>query len=127
MYITNIENLDFNYREKLDANFWDGWIGPGEFDMWYLNKVFNYKNKKKYLLLMDDISSNNMDNISGILVYYKFKFINLYKILLLAKKKHYDKKGVGKLFITYILNNFHKTKFILVDDSGIPNYYDKLY
>ena len=50
----------------------------------------------------------------------------MYKIILIAKREKSDIKGVGKKFVRFLQRRISRSILILVDDSGIPDYYTEL-
>lgn len=121
MKIINIKKYCKNYKAIYNADFWNKFIGDKEFCIEFLNKTFSYK-RQQYFLLIDEM----YNNIEAILVYEKIPKKSIYKIILLAKHKNCIIKGVGKKFIRFLKQNIPRSILILIDDSGIPNYYEKL-
>jgi len=96
-----------------EIEYWDNWIGSGEFDMEYLEKQFTTKHKK--LFLYSD------SHIEGFLIYKKV--FGIYLITLMAKRKNSAVKKIGKQFLDHFKTG---NTLLLADDSDIPNYYSNL-
>lgn len=121
-----IQTIDKYFKNSSpDSDYWDKFIGIGKFDFEYLREQFDpshpkFNKKNQYLLILFN------QQLIGITIYRKIKYITIYKINLLAKKEHCQYKGVGKFVFNYLETELQKGCLILIDDSGIPNYYSKL-
>ena len=118
MKIINIKKI-INYKTDCDKNFWKYWIGEQHFCDEFLEKTF-YNNNYNYLVMF------NKDEITGIFVYEKVNNTNIYKVILIAKQDCSKYKKIGKRFIKYMELKHKNHILILLDDSHIDNYYEKL-
>ena len=118
MKIINIKKI-INYKTDCDKNFWKYWIGEEHFCDEFLEKTF-YNNNYNYLVMF------NKDEITGIFVYEKVNNTNIYKVILIAKQDSSKYKKIGKRFIKYMELKHKNHILILLDDSRIDNYYEKL-
>ena len=118
MKIINIKKI-INYKTDCDKNFWKYWIGEQHFCDEFLEKTF-YSNNYNYLVMF------NKDEITGIFVYEKVNNTNIYKVILIAKQDCSKYKKIGKRFIKYMELKHKNHILILLDDSRIDNYYEKL-
>lgn len=123
MEIRKIE--DYFNDQPTNTEYWNQFIGDGEFDYDYLQEQFESSHPKfnknnQYLVII----FNN--ELIGITVYRKLSFIPIYKICLLAKKKNCQQSGIGRFVFNYLESTLGRGYFILVDDSRIPHYYSKL-
>tara|TARA_Y100001980_G_C14528682_1_gene304409 strand:- start:479 stop:970 length:492 start_codon:yes stop_codon:yes gene_type:complete len=130
MFIVKLEHfINEKNKDILKSNFWDKWIGKNEFSNSYLSELLEHDKNLNFtyswLLLCKDLSYKR-NSIVGIMVYKKFKYTNIYEISLLAKKKNSKYKNIGKKFTRYLKKYFNNKIIILIDDSEIPNYYEKL-
>ena len=116
---TYAKNQD--YQKIYNADYWNRFLGDDEFYMEFLKSTFSFNRRQHYLLLI-----NSKDSIEGIIVYEKIPYLRIYKILLVAKRPQSKIKGIGKKFFDLLEKRLHKSIFILIDDSGIPDYYRKL-
>ena len=96
-----------------------------QFDYDYLEEQFDTSHSKfnknnQYLLIIFN------KELIGVTVYRKLTLVPVYKICLLAKKKDCQQSGIGRFVFDYLESKLKRGYFILVDDSGIPNYYSKL-
>ena len=112
-----IVNSSDAYNTKT-IEYWDKWIGEGDMDYDFLKKHFQANH---HVLILE----NTDKSIEGILLYNTVQCSNIYRIFLIAKPWYSIEKGIGKMFIDYFQEHF-QGKFILSDDSQIPNYYEKL-
>ena len=122
MKIVNLKKYDNDYKNIYSYKFWNLFIGDGEFCQEFLKKTFSFERQQYFLLLDED----NKNQIEGILVYEKIPQKSIYKIILIAKRENSDIKGVGKKFVRFLQRRISRSILILVDDSGIPDYYSKL-
>ena len=117
-----IQTIDEYFKDSVpNTNYWEDFIGLGKFDFEYLREQFDpshpkFNKKNQYLLILVN------QQLIGITIYRKIKYIPIYKINLLAKKEHCQYTGVGKFVFNYLETNLQKGCLILIDDSGIPNY-----
>jgi len=121
MKIINIKNIIniTNFKTLYDKTFWKNWIGQQHFCDEFLEKTFYNKNYN-YLIML------NKDEIIGIFVYEKVLNTNIYKIILIAKQDSSKYKKIGKQFIRFMELKYKNNILILIDDSWIENYYEKL-
>ena len=110
--------------QYFDANFWHTFIGYNKIELDYLQEIFSifhhkFNTRNEYLLLFKS------QELVGIVVYSKLPF-NSFKIMLVAKNKNCTHKGVGQLLFDFLEKHLICGTFLLVDDSGIPDYYHKL-
>ena len=122
MKIVNLKKYDSDYKNIYSYKYWNLFIGAGEFCQEFLKKTFSFERQQYFLLLDED----NNNQIEGILVYEKIPQKSIYKIILIAKRENSDIKGVGKKFVRFLQRRISRSILILVDDSGIPDYYTKL-
>tara|TARA_B100000902_G_scaffold399984_1_gene474242 strand:- start:3918 stop:4361 length:444 start_codon:yes stop_codon:yes gene_type:complete len=122
MQIINIKKYHKNYKNIYNHEYWNRFIGDEEFCQDFLKQTFSFE-RQHYFLLLDE---NNKNQIEGILVYEKIPGKSIYKIILIAKREKSDIKGVGKKFIRFLQRRISRSILILVDDSGIPDYYTEL-
>ena len=121
-----IQTFDEYFKNSVpNTNYWNYFIGSGKFDFEYLQEQFDlshskFNKKNQYLLIL------RSQQLIGITIYRKLKYVPIYKINLLAKKEHCQYKGIGRFVFNYLETNLQKGCLILIDDSGIPNYYSKL-
>lgn len=109
------------FKQVPNVKYWDNFIGNGVFNYDYLSSFFNSNNKNLvYLLGLHD------NKPVGIFIYEKLKHTNIYKVYLIAKKQNTECKGVGKAFFSYFELFIKKGTIVLIDDSDIPDYYNKL-
>lgn len=121
-----IQTIDEYFKDSVpNTNYWEDFIGPGKFDFEYLREQFDpshpkFNKKNQYLLILVN------QQLIGVTIYRKIKNIPFYKINLLAKKEHCRYTGIGRFVFNYLETKLQKGCLILIDDSGIPNYYSKL-
>ena len=121
-----IQTIDEYFKNSSpNCDYWDRFIGSGKFDFEYLREQFDpshpkFNKKNQYLLILFN------QQLIGITIYRKIKYVPIYKINLLAKKEHCQYTGVGKFVFNYLETNLQRGCLILIDDSGIPYYYSKL-
>lgn len=121
-----IQKIEDYFKGKLpNTDYWNQFIGDGEFDYDYLEEQFESSHPKfnknnQYLLIIFN------KELIGITVYRKLTYVPIYKICLLAKKKNCQQSGIGRLVFNYLESTLRRGYFILVDDSRIPHYYSKL-
>lgn len=119
MKIVNLKKYDEDYKNIYNYKYWNLFIGDGEFCQDFLKRAFSFERQQYFLLLDED----NKNQIEGILVYEKIPKKSIYKIILIAKRENSDIKGVGKKFVRFLQRRISRSVLILVDDSGIPDYY----
>lgn len=102
-------------KTNQDANLWDEWIGKGEFELSYLEKIFSYPNVTVVELVEEQSSV-------GVMV-FRNKMTNVSEILLIARKKDTNARN-----ITRKLLKFEKLGYIkmLDDDSQNPGFYQHI-
>ena len=109
------------FKQVPNVKYWDNFIGNGVFNYDYLSSFFNNNNNNFVCLL-----GLHENKPVGIFIYEKLKHTNIYKVYLVAKKQDTECKGVGKAFFSYFELFIKKGTIVLIDDSDIPNYYNKL-
>lgn len=122
MKIVNLKKYCNDYKNIYSYKFWNLFIGDGEFCTEFLERAFSFERQHYFLLLDED----NKNQIEGILVYEKIYGKSIYKIILIAKREKSHIKGVGKKFVRFLQRRISKSILILIDDSGIPDYYTEL-
>ena len=122
MKIVNLKKYHKDYKNIYNYKYWNNFIGDGEFHENFLKQTFSFERQQYFLLLDED----NKNQIEGILVYEKIPQKSIYKIILIAKREKSDIKGVGKKFVRFLQRRISRSILILVDDSGIPDYYTEL-
>lgn len=122
MKIVNLKKYCNDYKNIYSYQFWNLFIGDGEFCQEFLKKTFSFERQQYFLLLDQD----NNNQIEGILVYEKIYGKSIYKIILIAKRENSDIKGVGKKFVRFLQRRISRSILILIDDSGIQDYYTGL-
>ena len=116
--------LQKNSIQYFDATFWNCFINNRNIDMEYLHEIFTQSHEKfntnnNYVLAF----KNNQ--LIGILVYSVLP-CNVFKIMLIAKKDDTTLKRIGHSLLSYLETQLESGTFVLIDDSGIPNYYSNM-
>ncbi len=102
-------------RTKQDASFWDEWIGKGEFEKSYLEKIFSYPDVTIVELVEDG-------NTEGVMV-FRDKMTNFSEILLIARKEDSKSRDITRKLLRFEKLGYIK---ILIDDSQNPGFYSHL-
>ena len=129
-YCSYNENLIDDIRTDID--FWDYWIGKDLFEYDFLDDLFkNHNNNVMLAFVKNEKNIYNIEiNLEGIVVFSKLCDL-FYNIPLIAKRFNSNFTWIGKKLLKKLTNLVQynldfREHFILIDESGIPNYYKKL-
>jgi hypothetical protein len=125
-------DLDIEKDIRSDINFWSSWIGKDEFYSEFLTDLFHNNNNEFLLAFIknDNHIYNIRLNLEGIIIFHPLSE-SLFNIPLIAKRHNSVESWIGRKLLKKLSNLLEfnlqfRTYFILIDESDIPDYYERL-